>query len=237
MTHSQTAGIVLLLGALSASSASAQDTAAPYQLSVIQEHVLRDSRGVLVFGPDSVEFKTPATKDARQWPYRDIKQLQIRSTTRLDILTYEDQGGLKMGADRTVEFKVSEGEVTPELVTFLFERTTRPIVTAVLPVQREEPSFRSNVKHQRQGKGSEGTLAVYRSGVAYATDRGGASRYWPLSDLYSVLRLDRFRLEVVAYEGGSGETRPYVFELKTEMPEGAFRALWEGVNGTRHRPY
>ena len=85
--------------------------------------------------------------------------------------------------------------------------------------------------------GSEGTLAVYRSGVAYATDRGGASRYWPLSDLYSVLRLDRFRLEVVAYEGGSGETRPYVFELKTEMPEGAFRALWEGVNGTRHRPY
>ena len=48
------------------------------------------------------------------------------------VLTYEDRGVLKLGEDRTFEFKVVQTPVSSELVTFLLERIDRPIVSAVL---------------------------------------------------------------------------------------------------------
>jgi hypothetical protein len=48
--------------------------------------------------------------------------------------------------------------------------------------------------------------------------------------VFSVLKLDRFRLQVTVYEGGSGDTRSLVFELKSDLPEGFFDALWARVN-------
>lgn len=206
--------------------------APPFELSVKKDHVFGASRGTLVVGPAGIEYRTTDKDDVRSWTYEDIKQLQILSPTRIRVLTYEDQGKLRLGADRAFLFEVVGGTVSSELVTFLLDRTSRSVVTAVMPGIEGEPLFRASVKHQRQGQGSEGSLVLYDTRLVYLTERVGESRYWRFTDVYSVLRLDRYRLELRAYEGGSGDTRSFVYELKSDLPDDFYDALWARVNRT-----
>jgi hypothetical protein len=202
----------------------------PFEFTVKRGHFIGASRGTLVFASDGVQYRTSDKKDARQWTYRQIKQVQVRSPGRIEILTYEDQGRLKFGADRTFTFELTRGAVGADLAAFLLERVDRPVVTAVMPPLPPDPLFRVPVKHERQGRGSEGTLDLYANGLAYLTDRQDDARYWRFSDLFSVLRLDRDRLKVRAYEGGGGGIRPFVFELQADLPPGFYEALWQQVN-------
>jgi hypothetical protein len=204
----------------------------PFDLSVKKDHAWGASRGTLVVSQDGVEYRTADKDDARSWSYQDIKQLQILSPTRISVLTYEDRGKLKLGADRTFRFEVAQGTVSAEIVTFLLERIGRSVVTAVMPRIDGEPLFRVSVKHQRRGRGSEGALVLHDTQLVYLTERVGESRYWRFADMYSVLRLDRYRLELRAYEGGSGDTRSFVYELKSDLPDGFYDALWSRVNRT-----
>ncbi len=71
---------------------------------------------------------------------------------------------------------------------------------------------------------------LYDTGIAYLTDREGQARFWRFRDVFGVLALDRYRLQLLAYEGGSGEMRPFTFELKTDLPPGMYDALWQRVN-------
>ncbi|MBY0493907.1 MAG: hypothetical protein K2Y23_06800 [Cyanobacteria bacterium] len=208
----------------------------PFELSVKNDHFWGSSRGTLIVGQDGMEYRTADDDDARSWSYEDIKQLQVLSPTRITILTYEDRGKMRSGADREFRFSVSGTSITPEIVTFFLERTDPPIVTAVMPRIQGNALFRAQVKHQRQGRGSDGALALYDKQLVYQTERTGESRYWRFADIYSVLRLDRFRLEIRAYEGGSGVLRPFVFELKSELPGDFYEALWARVNRTAFDP-
>ena len=207
--------IIAAIAILVVPASGAEAAGPPFELSVKKERVWGASRCTLVVGQDGVEYRTTDEDDARLWWYDDIKQLQILSPSRIAVFTYEDQGRFKLGADRTFRFEVLEGAVSSDLVTFLLDRITRPVVTSVMPRDEGEPLFRAKVKHQRQGRGSEGTLVMYDTRLVYLTERDGESRHWRFGDVYAVLRLDRFRLQVLAYEGGSGETSPFVFELKT----------------------
>ena len=90
--------------------------------------------------------------------------------------------------------------------------------------------FRLPVKHQRSGRGSEGTLTMSDGYLAYLTERETEARYWRFADIFAVLPLDPFRFQVQAYEGGSGETRTFVFELKSALPSEFYDALWARVN-------
>ena len=121
------------------------------------------------------------------------------------------------------------GVISPEVVSFLLERLERPVVTAVMPPLPETALFRVAVKNQT-GHGSAGTLALYDTGIAYITERKGEARFWRFRDVYGVLALDGYRLQVLAYEGGSGDTRAFTFELKTGLPPGMYDALWRRVN-------
>ena len=215
--------------ALTASWAAALD-GSPYVLRVKRSHAIGSSAGTLRFTADGVEYDTPAKDEARRWAYADIKQLQIRSSRRVVILTYEDQGRLRLGADRSFDFEVPDGNVSPELVAFVMSCTDRPIVTAVLPPLLNAPLFRVPVKHERQGRGSSGTLLMYDDALVYMTERDADTRYWRFRDLYAVLPLDRDRYQVLAYEGGAGELRPFTFQLKTALPDAFARALWDRVN-------
>ena len=159
-----------------------------------------------------------------------MKQVQILSPTRIAVLTYEGRGLLRPGADRTCDFKVVQNTVSSELVTFLLERVDRPVVTAVTPRFDGEPLFSVRVKHRRQRRGSEGTLVMYDRQLLYVTDQKDDGRYWRFADIYSVQKLDRFRLQITVYEGGGGDTRLFVFELKSDLPEGFYDALWARVN-------
>ena len=215
--------------ALTASWASALD-GPPYVLGVKRSHVIGSSAGTLRFTADGVEYDTPAKGEARRWAYPDIKQLQIQSSKRVVILTYEDQGRLRLGADRSFNFEVRDGSVSPELVAFVLSRSDRPIVTAVLPPLPDAPLFRVPVKPERQGRGSDGALLMYDDALVYTTEHRAEGRYWRFKDLFAVLPLDREQLEILAYEGGAGELRPFTFQLKADLPEPFVRALWDRVN-------
>ena len=86
------------------------------------------------------------------------------------------------------------------------------------------------MKHAKAGRGSDGTLVLYNTGIAYLTTRDGQARFWRFRDVFGVLALDRYRLELLVFEGGSGEARPFLFELKTGLPSGMYDALWQRIN-------
>lgn len=221
--------MVALATAVSAAPAVAL-AQGPYELTVKAGHVLGASRGTLVFDRDRVEYRTTDRDDARTWKYDDVKQWRILGPRRLQVLTFEDQGRLKLWKERRFDFEVAGGAVTPELVAFLLTRSDRSIVTAVMPADEGgEPLARIPVKHERR-RGSEGVLLVYADHLAYVSDGPGASRYWRYGDVASVMKLDPYRLVVSAYEGGAGRTRPFVFDLKRELPDDVYAALWARVN-------
>ena len=219
--------MVALVTAMSAAPAGAQG---PYELTVKADHVIGASRGTLVFDQDGVEYRTADQEDARKWRYDDVKQLQVLGPRHVQVLTFENQGRLKLWKHRTFDFEVVGGTVTPELVAFLLTRIDRSLVTAVMPSNSDgEPLERIPVKHERR-QGSEGVLLVYADHLAYLTEGSEASRYWRYRDVASVMKLDPYRLVVSAYEGGVGQTRSFVFDLKRELPDGVYAALWARVN-------
>jgi hypothetical protein len=226
----QSAISFVALSALLFTSVPARAAGPPFELSVKKDEFIGSSRGTLRFTEDGVQYDTTEKKNARTWVYGDIKQLQVLSPTRIAVLTYEEQGRLKLGADRTFVFDIAEGSVSPELVAFLLSRIEHPLVTAVMPSGEGPVLFRLPVKHQRSGRGSEGALVMYEDHLAYLTERETDARFWRFSDIFAVLPLDRFRLQLQAYEGGSGHTRTFVFELKSALPSEFYDALWARVN-------
>ncbi len=186
------------------------------------------SRGTLVFTSDAVEFKAAEAGKARTWRYQDLKQIRIESPKKIALDTFEDRSRWRLGADRTETFEVTSGEVSGETVAFLLAHVARPVGTAVLPGNLGEAATRVPVKHRRFGRGSQGTLALHATGLAYVADPRADSRFWRFADLQSVLRTSPFELLVTAYEGGA--LRTYAFDLKAPFPQDAFDALWAQVN-------
>jgi hypothetical protein len=226
----QLAVVIAVVAILLGSASGAVAAGPPFELTVARDRLIGSSRGTLRFTEEGVQYDSTEKKDARTWIYRDIKQLQVLSPTRIAVLTYEDQGRVKLGADRTFTFDVVKEPVSPELVGFLLSRVERPFVTAVMPPGAGPALFRLPVKYGRSGRGSEGSLVMDEDHLAYLTERETDARYWRFSDIFAVLRLDPFRLQVQAYEGGSGSTRPFVFELKSALPSEFYDALWARVN-------
>lgn len=219
--------MVALAAAMSAAPAAAQG---PYELTVKVDHVIGASRGTLVFDQTGVEYRTADRDDPRKWRYDDIKQLQVLGPRHVQVLTFEEHGRLKLWNDRAFDFEVVGGSVSPELVAFLLTRIDRSVVTGVMPPDGSgEPLARLPVKHERR-HGSEGVLLVFADHLAYVTEGPEASRYWRYGDVVSVIKLDPYRLVVSAYEGGAGETRSFVFDLKRELTDDVYAALWARVN-------
>jgi hypothetical protein len=212
----------------SAQLAAAADPS--FSLAVKRSHTFGSSSGTLRITPNGIQYDTPDKNDARRWDYSDIRQLQIHSPKRIALLTYEDQGWLKFGADRSFDFELREGSISPEVIAFVLAHTDRLVVTAVLPPLSTTPLFRLPVKHERNGRGSDGVLLMYDDALVYGTERATDTRYWRFRDIFAVLPLDRDRLQVLAYEGGAGELRPFTFQLKSELPDAFARALWARVN-------
>lgn len=219
--------MVALATAMSAPPALAQG---PYELTVKVDHVIGTGHGTLVFDQNGIEYRTTDQGDARKWRYDEIKQLQVLGPRHVHVLTFEEHGWLKLWKDRAFDFEVVGGTVTPELAAFLLTRLDRSLVTAVMPTgSGGEPLARIPVKHERR-RGTEGVLLVYADHLAYLTEGPEASRYWRYRDIASVIKLDPYRLVVSAYEGGAGETRPFMFDLKRELPDDVYAALWARVN-------
>jgi hypothetical protein len=201
-----------------------------FEFVVKKDQVFGASEGTLVFGVESVEYRTDETDDARQWAYDDIKQIQVLSPTRITIKTYEDQGLLRFGADRTFDFELTEGRVSPDLVAFLWDHVEPPVVAAIFP-EAGAPSGRPvPVKLRQRLRGSDGMLQLYDDRLVYMTDHGEHARAWRPADLSTVYQPDRHRLNVDVYEGGGDRTRTFSFDLKRPLPAGFLDSIWQWVH-------
>lgn len=207
-------------------------SAQSFEFPVEHQHTLRNCRGTLTITPDKIEYKTTHKKDSRAWEYVSIRQIKAESPTALEIVTYEDQRRM-LGRDRIFRFRLLEGQITPEVSALLMTSATRPIVTSVMPVTAGPPTFELAVKHLHTFGGCEGVLRIYPDRITYESrDRPSDSRFWRYTDIEHFGHPTRYRFEITTYEDQfGGPTKVYNFQLKEDLPAGAYDYLWVRVHG------
>ena len=224
------AAVIIVGLSLVTASAAAQS----FELIVRDDKLFGADEGTLVFTGDGVTYQTTDREDTRQWTYDDLKQIQIVSPTHVVMVTYQDQGWVKLGADRVFDLEVTGAPVSEDLVNFLLDRVQRPLVIGVVPMLDATPLFRVPVKLRQRMRGSHGMLELVDDYLVYRTEREEHARLWRIADLHLVFRPDRHRLTVEAYEGGGDRTRAFEFEVKQLLPPGALEAIWERMYGPSH---
>ncbi|MEO8681121.1 MAG: hypothetical protein ABI665_18875 [Vicinamibacterales bacterium] len=205
--------------------------AQPPPLEVREDAAIGGHSGTLRVGDAGVTFDARDAKRSRRWTFDEIRQLRVESSRHIIVETYQSRGWRHLGHSRTYEYHTTT-PVTPEWVAFVLSRTTRSVVTSVIPPQTAPPQFAVEVHHE--GTDTAGRLAVYADGLAFETPRDGFARFWRFADLDSVLMQDRYQLLAAAYEGSREHVRPFLFTLKHDLPLGAYDFLWQQING-RHQ--
>jgi hypothetical protein len=204
-----------------------------YEFTAEHEHMIRNCRGKLVITPEKIEYQTNHKDHSRQWLYTDLQQIKVESPKELELVSYEDQKW-RAGLDRIFKFKLREGEITSEVSALLVERATRPMVTSVRPTDEVAPTFETPVKHLHRFGGCLGTLKIYPDQVIYeAKDEPEDSRFWRYSDIRSFGLSDRYRFEITTFEDKFGGPKSYNFQLREELPRGAYDYVWARVYPSR----
>lgn len=216
--------IVLLIASALVVPPQASPPSTPFQLSVKGA----GSRGTLVFDTGGVSYNAVEATKSHKWSYHELKQIRVVSPREIAFDTFEDGRRWRFGADRTIEFELTQGTISGNNVAFLLDNVGRPVASVVLPTGLGEPQNRVDAKHLRFTKGTHGTLAVYASGLSYETSDQADSRYWRFSDIESIVRVSSFKLLLNVYEHGS--VHPFAFELKSLLPGPMFDYVWERVN-------
>lgn len=220
--------IVIGMGLLMLCAASST-LAQSYEFKVERDLMLRNRQGKLIISPEKIEYQADYEGESRAWRYDELRQIKIESTRRIELVTYEDQKW-KLGIDRIYKFKILEGEITPAVSAFLAARAARPLVTIVAPAPESEPVFEAPVKHLRRFGGRMGTLKIYPDWVAYESqDTPADSRFWRYSDIQSFSQSERYRFEIVSFEDKFGGPKAYNFQLREELPAGAYDYVWTRV--------
>jgi hypothetical protein len=226
--------VSLLLSCLvAAGGIAAPARAQSVPIDVRVSAVLGDPRGALRVGADGVTFDARDPKDSRRWKADDVRQLRIESSRRIVVETYQSRGWKGFGHSRTYEYRAT-APITAEWVADVLSRTPRTVVTAIVPTRTTAAQFRVAVNHE--GTDTRGTLALYPDGLAFETNRDGCARFWRFTDLDSVLRQDRFRLFIGAYEGSRENVRPFLFTLVEDLPPAFYDELWRRINGRHQTP-
>lgn len=184
--------------------------------------------GRLAFDPAGVSYIAADSKNSRQWSYFHLKQIRVISPRKIAFDTFEDGRRWRFGADRTIEFEVSQGTIDGDDVAFLLENVDRPVMSVVPPSGIGEARDRIDAKHLRHTRGSHGTLAIYAGGLHYDSTDNSDSRYWRFGDIESVLRVSSSKMLISVYEHGS--IRTLAFELKSPLSPTTFDYVWGEVN-------
>jgi hypothetical protein len=262
--------LVVALASVAANSSHAQEDApvpvtsptpaaepALYVYKVAHDHRIGKGEGELRITETGIEYRGASEDEARHndvWRDGDIKRLEI-SKTNLRVVTYEgtripliprntpkirEGKSVRLGTEREHEFRLIEGEITPEVVRTLLARFKRPIATSVLPNEDEESGklvFEIPVSHRRRGGGAPGTLRVYEDYVAFNAEQEGHSRYWRYEDIRDIGNLGRYKFEIATYEGQFGtDGRSYIFDLKRPMTSREYDQLWAKIYEREQTP-
>lgn len=225
--------IVVLIFALSTTQVS---LAQSFEYAVKHHHILKDCQGKLKITPEGVEYQAARPKDSRRWKFEEIRTLEVRSSTDIAVVTYEDQRRF-VGKDRVFEFELLDKKATPELSAFLLSRVKRPLELAVLPEVEGKPVFDIPVKHLHTVVGAMGVLRIYSDRIIFQASKEGESRFWRLSDVERFSQPDRFRFQIVSHVPKAfGPAEVYNFQLMQDLPEGLYDYLWVRLHPSSYYP-
>ncbi len=261
--------ILVALMSVAANISLAQDAPVPnasptpdaepalYTYKVTHDHRIGKGDGELRITETGLEYRGASEDEQehnRVWRDEDIKRLEL-SKTNLRVITYEaaripliprktpkirEGKSVGFGSERESEFRLTEGEITPEVVRALLARFKRPIATSVLPTEDEESghlSFEIPVFHRQRAGGTSGTLRVYEDYVAFDSEQAGHSRYWRYDDVRDIGSLGRYKFEIATYEGQFGtDGRSYIFDLKRPMTSREYDQLWAKIYEREQTP-
>jgi len=147
---------------------------------------------------------------------------------------------LRLGNERDYEFRLVEGEVTPDVVRELLARFKRPIATSVIPDADEESGgllFEIPVFYRQLQGGASGILRVYEDHIVFAAEAEGKSRHWRYPDIRDIGNLGRYQFEIATYEGQLGtDGKSYIFDLKRLMTGAEYDALWARIYEREQSP-
>ena len=190
--------------------------AAPKSYNVVHKHLRHGGAGVLKIDDAGITFtesgKGSTVKDSRVWKFEDIQELRL-GPDFLRILTYEPSLRT-LNRDRA----------------YVFERTPAAIATEWYPIFRAKLDKRfvaaladPDVVPEWQMPVRGGTLVVGKDRIVFKSVRPGESRTWRMSDVESVGSSGPFDLTISVLE------RTFRFQLKEEMSDSRYQALWMRV--------
>jgi hypothetical protein len=192
-------------------------SARTYTYKVKHQHTLGSCQGQLVVGETEVRYEADNRKDARIWPYSNIKKIERPGLSRLVFFTFEDQTW-QFGRDRPFDFLFLDGSVSDELFNFIATRVGRresPPEVASPPGGR----FEIAAKHVHFLGGCEGTLKISDTHMEYVTG-GKDARLWKYLDIKRISQDSTYRLDILTYEDQSwmlGRDKVFRFELKEPL--------------------
>lgn len=241
----------------SARTTLAQEESAPalYVFKVAHDHRIGKGLGELRITASGIEYRGESADEQlhnRVWRDDEIKRLELTKTT-LHIVAYEAariplvprhtpkvRGGqaLRLGTERDHEFRLREGEITPDVVSTLLARFQRPVGTTVLPQEDAESGkllFELPVFHRHLAGGESGLLRVFADRVIFAA--GENAHYWRYPDIRDIGKLGRYKFEIATYEGQTGtDGKSYIFDLKRPMTDDEYDQLWARVYESGRSP-
>lgn len=205
-----------------------------YEFQVEHRHTLRNHTGKLIFTPEQIEYRTDHKNESRVWRYNELQQITIASPTEIVLKSYEDQKRM-LGVDRIYKFNLLDGRITPEISALLLAKSPRPPATSVMPIGDDAHAFVVPVKHLHRFGGCTGVLKIFNDRIVYTTESDD-SRYWRYADVRGFSQSERFRMEIFSFEESFGGTGAYNFQLREDLPAGAYDFIWQRVYPSRSNP-
>ncbi len=207
-----------------------------YEFQVEHRHTLRNHTGKLIITPEQIEYRTGHKNESRVWRYNELQQITVGSPTEIVLKSYEDQKRM-LGLDRVYKFNLLDGQITPEISALLLAKSTRPPATSVMPTNDDAPAFIVPVKHLHRFGGCTGVLKIFNDRMVYAAEtESDDSRYWRYTDVRGFSQSERFRLEIFSLEESIVGSKAYNFQLREDLPSGAYDFIWQRVYPSRMNP-
>lgn len=212
--------------------------AAAQQLTipVRHPHLRKGGSGEIRIGELSISFREGGKKQkhSREWAYDEIQQLFVGSNS-LRILTYEDVAW-KLGRDREYEFdRLPEG-MAQRIINAVRGHIDERRIVAALSDSSMTPIWQVKAKRLEGWGGSEGVVLVGEDSIVYKSEERNASRTWRFAQIENVSSSGPFDLTITTFErdgSGFGGRRDFRFQLKAELSEDRYNALWHRLNQSR----
>lgn len=221
-----------------------------FTYQVAHDHRIGRNTGELLLTADGFEYRGTGKDEAghsQTWRDEDLKRIELKPR-EIRLTAYEaaryplvpkqvpySKGGkeLRLGAEREHVFQLTEGEITPEVVSLLLARFPRPLASSVMPAESTAAGallFELPVFHRQRQGGASGLLRVYEQYVVFVAEKPAASHFWRYADIRDIGRVGRYGFEIATYEKQfAADGKSYIFDLKRPLAEAEYEKLWARV--------